>query len=292
MIPGSNGFPFLIDEDLITKDHERSKLRSYLTDQRLARYMVEYVRWLYSKFLHNKEEDHSFPLLKKFAEKIVIDEKFEYGPVKKTFSLNSGLTKDGKLYVKSLETKKRLIYTLQLYILYNLDDLKDYHNRTTISLYYKNVSDFTRYRDQVILQGPKAVEEWVKERSRDYTLHSDVITGDEVTPFFFKNPKIRDRIYLAQPAADLSQALQIDLQWDKHVVNRANEITKVDEELPTDDFIVYAYKNPSRVEPYVCQDEDNCRAGKLKGPKEVLVYKNEKNDTVFLSMLPLETCTR
>ena len=173
------------EKDLIGRDQAGSKLRTYTADKRLARYMVEYARWLYSHFLSKNDEIDSVESLKTFIrEQIRVDAKYEYGHVTKTFSMTSGISKDGVLYVKSDETRKRLIYTLQLYALHHPEELKQYKSRTSISNYYLNVGDFTRYRSQVILQGDDAVSKWINERGQDYFLHNEALTSnrmDELT---------------------------------------------------------------------------------------------------------------
>ena len=163
------------EKDLIARDQAGSRLRTYTADKRLARYMVEYARWLYSHFLSKNGLQDSVKSLKSFIEgQIKVNEKYEYNHVAKTFSMNSGVSENGVLYVKSNETRKRLIYTLQLYALYHPEELKQYRLHTSISNYYLDVGDFTRYRSQVILQGDDAVLKWINERGQDYSLHNGV----------------------------------------------------------------------------------------------------------------------
>ena len=169
------------EEDLITHSQTGSKLRSYIKDKRIARYMVEYARWLYSKFLSDNNLQDSTESLGVFIEKqIIIDKEYIYRNVVKTFSINSGLSQEGVIYVKSEETKKRLIYTLQLYALHHPEELKQYKSRASIYNYYMNVGDFERYRSQVILQGDNAVLKWIHEREQDYSLHDGVVTNDKM----------------------------------------------------------------------------------------------------------------
>ena len=169
------------EEDLISRDQTGSKLRSYIADKRISRYMVEYSRWLYSKFLSEKNIQDSVKSLRAFiTTQIKVDKKYKYNHVAKIFSMTSGVSKNGVLYVRSDETRKRLIYTLQLYALHHPWELKQYKSRTSISNYYLNVGDFTRYRSQVILQGDNAVLKWVYERGQDYSLHNEVITSDKM----------------------------------------------------------------------------------------------------------------
>ena len=174
-----SGVDIVDEDDFISREQTGSKLRSYIKDKRIARYMVEYARWLYSKFL--SENKDSVKSLGKFIRKCIrVDNKYKYSQVVKTFSMNSGLSQDGVIYVKSDETKKRLIYTLQLYALHHPEELKQYKSRVSIYNYYMNVGDFERYRSQVILQGDNAVLKWIHEREQDYSLHDGVVTNDKM----------------------------------------------------------------------------------------------------------------
>ena len=175
------GVDIVDEDDFISREQTGSKLRSYIKDKRIARYMVEYARWLYSKFLSDNNLQDSTESLGVFIEKqIIIDKEYIYRNVVKTFSINSGLSQEGVIYVKSEETKKRLIYTLQLYALHHPEELKQYKSRASIYNYYMNVGDFERYRSQVILQGDNAVLKWIHERGQDYSLHDGVVTNDKM----------------------------------------------------------------------------------------------------------------
>lgn len=329
------------ERDLTSRDQAVSKLRAYTTDKRIARYMVEYARWLYSHFLSDKGLQDSTKNLQKFVkEHIRVDEEYQYGHVAKTFHMTSGMSKGGVLYVKSIETLKRLIYTLQLYALYHPRELEQYKSRVSISSYYLNVGDFTRYRSQVILQGDHAVTKWINERGQDYSLHDSVVTNSRVdklkmyienlseqisalpahkmedkrerliedleeakteysqlyktvlgTPHFFKNPLVEpNEIYLYQEATGLPQALKICTKWNRRGINNGQSINKSEkDDIPSEDFTLYSYQSPTKVESYLCNE--GCKPGKKDGIK-VLGYRDEVNDPIFISLLPLGPCRR
>jgi len=332
-IEGISGLKTLVTEkDLITRDQTGSRLSAYIADKRIARYMVEYVRWLYSTFLGDKES--SIESVQQFVEqKIKVDEDYKYGHIAKNFTMNGGLTNKGVLIVNSEETRKRLIYTLQLYDLNHPDDLKQYKSRTSISDYFLNVGDFTRYRSQVILQGDDAVLKWINERGQDYYLHTEVVTSDKLgelrqsieklkilsktresledlleektseyeqlelkmlnSPRFFKNSLVGDNeMYLYQETTGLSQALKICNKWTQKSFNDGRSINKSETELlPTEDFTLYSYQNPTNIIPYVC--EDGCQLGSKRGTNDsasVIGYKDYNNEPTFISILPLGSC--
>ena len=316
------------EKDLLTRDQTGSRLSAYVAGKRIARYMVEYVRWLYSKFLGDKES--SIESLQQFVEqKIKVDEDYKYGHIGKNFNMNGGMTKKGVLIVNSEETRKRLIYTLQLYELNQPEDLKQYKSRTSISDYFLNVGDFTRYRSQVILQGDDAVLKWINERGQDYYLHNEVVTSDKMeelrksieklnrrkgleelleeknseyeqlelkmlnSPRFFKNSLMGDNeIYLYQEATGLPQALKICNNWTQKSFNDGRNINKSETELlPTEDFTLYSYQNPTNIIPYVC--EEGCQLGsnsKVNDSASVIGYKDYDNNPTFISILPLGSC--
>jgi len=284
ILPGE-GVPTNTEQDLVARDRSTSQLSSYIKDKRIARYMVEYARWLYSQFLHDKGENDSVENLRTFVSQNLVTYKgFKYGPIAKSFGANSGMTKNSKLYVKSSETKKRLIYTLQLYALQYPNLLKKYYLRPSISNYYLNLSDFTRYRCQVILQSDNAVQKWIRERNQDYSLHSDVVTGG-TAPYFFKNSQVGDEMYLVQPASGLFEALDIDTIWADSQTNKivSEEATTP----PVKDFMIYSYRSPTNIEPYICNG--GCRAGEDDGLK-ILGYRDEDNNPTYMSLLPLGLC--
>ena len=209
-----------VEEDLISRDQTKSKLRSYTRDKRIARYMVEYVRWLYSKFLHDLNIDHSVKSIQRFIKNnIIVDPNYEYTHIAKNFKMDSGLTKEGKLYVKSEETLKRLIYTLQVYSMQHPIKLKQYRLHTSISEYYLNVGDFIRYRSQVLLQGDNAVLKWIRERDQDYFLHNGVISPSE---------RLNDlKDYIDDLSIQLSTlSKSTEPEQKKLLVNSINEVRK------------------------------------------------------------------
>lgn len=194
-----NNGKLALEADLVSNDQTVSKLSLYTKNKRIARYMVEYTRWLYSKFLEDQKMEESTESLQRFMRDFIrVNPSFKYGPVSKTFSMNSGITTDGVLYVHSIETKKRLIYTLQLFALQNPNELTAYRHRTTISNYYMNIGDFTRYRSQVILQGDNAVEKWINERERDYHLYDGAVISPKIESLDNEMSKLSKQIQQIQ----------------------------------------------------------------------------------------------
>ena len=288
VIPGE----YKLEEDLVAIDQTQSRLSSYIQDKKLSRYITDYARWLYSLFLYNNDLVDSMESMYKFVNKqILVDADFEYGHVSKNFSLDSGVTQKGKLYVKSIETKKRLIYTLQLYANHDPKGMRDYYKRTSITNYYMGAVDFTRRRSQVILQGDDAVSKWIRERNQDYSLHTGVLADkSKTTPYFMKNDLLSDDIVLAQGASNLGDAIAISRVWRRRGYNNSKRINKSEKERSIKrKFTLYSYKNPTDIESYDCDEGCTSGDGELSSNK-VLGYLSEENDPEFLSLLPLEEC--
>lgn len=289
IIPGN----YEPEEDLVAIDQTQSRLSSYIQDKKLSRYITDYSRWLYSRFLHNNGLDDSMESMYKFVNKqILVDADFEYGHVPKNFSLGSGVIRKGKLCVKSIEAKKRLIYTLQLYANHYPKEMRDYHKRTSITNYYMGAVDFTRHRSQVILQGDDAVSKWIRERNQDYSLYPGVLADkSKTTPYFMKNDLLSDDIVLAQGASNLGDAIAISRVWRRKGYNDAERINKSKKERQINrKFTLYSYKSPTDIEPYYC--DEGCTSGDRDlSSNKVLGYLNEENDPEFLSLLPLDECT-
>jgi hypothetical protein len=276
-----------IDEDIITVVDDKSKLREYLQDQRIARYLIEYTRWLYSRWLYEQNKtESSQELLEEFViDYMRIKHDFEYGPIDKKFMWpNPSLGIGRKLCIKTIETQKRLIYTLQIFIQQHSNTLITYHLQHSLSDYYMYVTDFATYRTQVILEGNIAVKKWIDEQNRDYFLHPCIQPDvQDYNPYFFSNPLVGPGIYMLQPAESLDHALSISKTWNTRQINntRADEI----QHLKTYKFTIYAYINKLTINKLVF-NADNPGNDKLC----VMAYKDDDNNSIYMSMLYMGKC--
>lgn len=233
-------------------DKKFSLIDNYNKYKKLARYITEYIYWMFSMYIKNKKikiENIDDPIIIKtfFMENIIVDKNFEYKNVEKKFSLSSGIMNKNKMVVKSDETLKRLIYSLRVFAKYNRNKLYNYHSRKVIENYYVDVTDFDKYQDQVILYGSNSVEKWIIEQKIKYQLY-DSIRIDYYFPYFFQNNLIDDSIYLAQNTDDLYKAFEISRQWyefGKNTINIDNlsDVDKIDLE-----FDLYRYINNKNIE--------------------------------------------
>lgn len=221
-----------------------SVFQLYNYNKKMARYMIEYTYWLFSRFLLKKNISViTDKLLSDFADsQIVVIPKFEYSYVNKKFSRNGGLMKDKKLVVTSEEMLKRLMYTLRLYSLRNAKSLINYHTRRVIQYYYKDITDFDNKPGQVILHGEESIEKWIQENRKSYVLHDSVTIGSRV-PYFFQNKLVENIIFLAQNTTSLPQALDIGSTWIRDGYNKS-----VYAKNGTYVYTLYNYKGPNDIQ--------------------------------------------
>ena len=210
------------DNQSFTINSQSSILEQYNKNKKLARYLMEYTIWMYSKYLNKDTHTHGVKTLGIFAKTLFkIDPKFKYGYVSKAFKVdNSSLGKNNLIIVHNLDTLKRLIYFLKLCCQRNLGDVLNYHKRVFIQNYYVDITDFTQHPNQVILFGEESIEHWISENNLKYTLHSGIQIGNNL-PYFFKNDLIdKKNIYLAQNTSSLEKALDIAITWIKKGYNK------------------------------------------------------------------------
>jgi len=212
----------------------------------LARYITEYIFWLFSKYLQeDTSRDTSLNTINDFfREKVKIVENFEYGQVDKIFSMNSGVMDRKKLVVKSEETLKRLVYVLRVSLLRFHKKIIEYHTRTVIENYYVDITDFDRHNFQVILQGENSVDKWIKEKKINYNLYNSVQFGLFGVPYFFQNDLVDKNIYLAQNTDDLQKAINIARTWLQDGYNSGNDQLLSNELFR---FTLYRYVNPKDI---------------------------------------------
>lgn len=200
----------------------KSSLDIYNRNKRYARYITEYLFWLFSKYVRdNSILEITDKILASFAKKkMSVIENFSYdGNVAKNFSENSPLLVNGKLVVTSIDMMKRLLYVLKMYTLRDLKTLLTYVNRSGITNYYVDITDFDQYSTQVILQGDDSIDKWIQENRFVYTLHQEISIGQRL-PYFFGNKKVAQQgenpvIFLAKNTTDLYTAIQTCVVWNR-----------------------------------------------------------------------------
>jgi hypothetical protein len=229
-------------------ENNTSAMKTFNFNKKMVRYITEYVFWLFSNYLNdNKVENITEKVLAKFAQKTFqIDSKVEYKLVPKIFGKNNSLMKDGKLIVKSEEMLKRLMYVLKLYSMQDINTLRSYYKRNSISNYYVDITDFETYPNQVLLQGEDALDKWLSESKVTMKLNSGILLSQS-SPYFFKNEKVHDeKIFLAQNVNSLENAISVSMCWQKYGFNNALDI---EEKYDDYSFTLYKYINADNITP-------------------------------------------
>jgi hypothetical protein len=223
-----------------------SDMNNYNRYKKLARYMTSYVFWLYSTYLKDENKPISLDTMSSFREKyITIDKDFEYnGNISKKFSMKNSLMKNGKLVVKSEETLKRLMYSLRLFSRQRIT-LLNYHMMETMENYYIDLTDFDQFQFQVIIQGEKALENWVNDNNTNYKLHDSIQPGVS-EPYFFKNSLVGDYILLAQNTDSIQKALKIAKVWEKEGYNIGGN-PSVEDYVKLGRFMLFSYENSKNI---------------------------------------------
>jgi hypothetical protein len=224
----------------------KSAIDVYNNNKKIARYITEYVFWLFSKYLvKNKIDTITDSVLNNFAQKyITVIPNFKYEYIAKTFSTKGGPMKEKKLVVTSEDMLKRLMYVLKLYSIRDLPNLLTYHERNVITHYYLDITDFDYYPNQVILYGDDAIDKWIEENRLTYNLHTYIDIGRRL-PYFIKNKSIDNKVYLAQNVDTLEKAISVCITWGKEGYNPGYNPSL--EESDNYAFTLYMYKNENDI---------------------------------------------
>ena len=191
-----------------------SYLDEYNNNKKLARYLTEYIFWYFSKFL--EEEKINIVVdktINTFSEKrMKVDDNHVYDNIQKYFDMESSVFKGNKFIVQSDEMKRRMLYILKLYSIRDWNSLRQYHKRKVIQQYYKDITDFSSYPQQILLEGTDAVDKWIQERNNILYVYENVQIGQQ-SPYFFHNDNIDENVYIAQNTSDLNTALDVSYKW-------------------------------------------------------------------------------
>lgn len=235
-----------VDKGVSYPENRLSTIETYNRYKKLARYITEYLYWLFSKYLNEDESrPMDFTTIQEFFDlKVEVDPNFEYGDVGKTFSMTGGVMRDGHLILQSEETLKRLVYVLRVYMRRFRQKLTNYHSRKVIENYYVDITDFDQYQFQVILQGEQSIEKWIQESKLKYSLHKAVYP-EYLLPYFFQNNLIGPDIYLAQNTSTLQKAIRIAETWKMSGYNMGNDPDVIAPQMVA--FTLYSYTNENDI---------------------------------------------
>ncbi len=165
---------------------ERTQLQEYNNMRKIARYLREYIVFLFSDYCLalgiqvNRRMDERI-IEKYFSARTVIHPEFTYfptsavkGEVPRKFSLaDSAIMQNGKLILPDEEVKKKLAYALMLAIENNDTEVRLYSkSHPFIRDYYTEVADFRAKQDQIIISGSDTLREWIVNGEVDCAVYS------------------------------------------------------------------------------------------------------------------------
>lgn len=250
-----------------------SVLDSFNYSKKITRYIVEYILWLFSKYLHsNSINIINEQVLTEFIDKhVAVNPEFRYGDVPKKFSMNSSLMEGGKLIIRSEEALKRLIYVLRLESVRQRKKIINYYSHDMIDNYYMDITDFDHYPFQIILYGDESIDRFIKEKyTKQFIVHNKVIPS-LTTPYFFKNKLISNKIFLAQNTRTMPEAFNIVSSWHKFKYN-TGYLNNPEEPLKG---TLYSYKNSNDISEFIIDGKENNYNMKIIG------YKYMENDVIM-----------
>ncbi len=290
-------------------------LKSSLLDDfnqlaRLARYIIEYMLWIFSKWHQaNKGSLNDQKYIKRFADEkfdVINNHKYPLRIPRRLDSNLSGLINNGKIIVSKIEIRNRLIYALQIRIKQNDKEVLNYHSRIYIKNYYQDVTDFERQDTNIILFGREMVLSWINSKLPHYILHDriqhpvcppspedikndpnkgiiskkicDAQDKDEliIDPYFLKLGINDNLVYLAQQATDISNALYICKTWQDEHYNPGQGSGQISTTIP---FIYIAYDSPYNY----TKESIN---GVASGAEYIVLQYKSQNKIYTLALLP------
>jgi hypothetical protein len=191
------------------RKEENSVLSKFLKLQKIARYLREYICFLFSKYLsENNILVISDEVIEKFiSQKTTMSETVEYKIKSRFFNDNieNFLDKSGKLRIKNQELLKRLVFSLRVEIDQRSQEIFEYHNRTRAENFIIDYNDFAQYPNQVIVEGKDSIQKYLNERVSIYPVaHAIQPLSHKI--YFFSNSIIGNSTYIAKNVYNIDEA--------------------------------------------------------------------------------------
>ena len=260
----------------------RSQIDSFKFNKKLARYLTEYIFWLYSIYIHQKMNENPIintenadqNLIEGFIRKfITIDTSFSYKKMKNIFSLqNSDIMRNEKMIINSNEILKRLLYSLRLEITRNFPSILNYKDNTFLRNFYLDTEDFENFPNQVVLKNQEFTLKWLKEKEETIELNKyslyDFINPNLIQPYFFRNDLISNKhTFIAQNTNSFENATQIAIDWIRKKYNSGYYV-ETEGDFEYFDCNLFSYENSSEINKFVVNmNNENSNNIKIVGYK-------------------------
>ena len=261
------------------------KYRRYNQSKKIARYLQDYILWLYSGFLHDRsDETPSLDNLQDFVQEkisLIDDPAYRYGHVVKRYDLRSGVMTQShapRLIVTSDEMLRRLVYWVRLFATNNIDVLKKYYLRTSIEHYYADIADFSDTPGCIVLQGQGSVVKWIEEMKTANTVLHNSLDLTTLSPYYFKSGMLGDMMFIVQNTSSLGSALAVSKHWNTHKYNMGyDDSNRAPLDPNAESFILYSYVDPSNITEHK----------KGSNPDMAILGWKREGSPHFAAMLPL-----
>jgi hypothetical protein len=136
----SNGvsisIPVISNEE---QNSTESRMRAYIKNKRLSRYMTEYVKWMFAKYGDPLDID------KFITDKVEVDIDYVYNGVTKNFNEDdNGIISNGKIMVDSEKTREQVKFIIEMIVLRTPSLLAKYKDMVQIPDYHLEITDFKK----------------------------------------------------------------------------------------------------------------------------------------------------
>lgn len=226
-------FPYEISRESFLVDYSKK--------QRIARYLQEYIYFMYSIYIHNKNIEPDSKYINDFLrENTIVIPDYDYPSIPRKFYLQGPYLKNGKLIVPSLETAQRLGYSLDMMIKRNRNKIINYLNNELIQEYYLDKNDYTSSQDAIIFMNATALQNWIEEKEQNFTVQT--IPSSDLNMFYLK---LLDKTCLIQVCDSFKSAVGVAENWVKHGYNYPNSPIS-----HSTNYTCYIFETPKNVTQY------------------------------------------
>jgi hypothetical protein len=200
-----------------------SDIEIFDTNQKIAKQLIQYALFLVSEYMALQGVTTlTDELLKQFAkEMIVIDESITYNThqFRPIFKHEANVIRGNKLVVPSKEIRNRIIFVIRLFRTRRSAELVTYNTLINIPEYYSDISNFTFYDMEYLLDGDDALTNLINDIQHPKGHATEFVQLEETRPYFFRNLSLGNKVFLAQNAKTYNQANYILYMWRTHGYN-------------------------------------------------------------------------
>ena len=210
-----------VESHIFYCDNDDNYLKDFNNKRKIAKYLNAYCKYLYS--ITGSKDLENF-----CEENMIINANHKYNPdIGPFLTSNNSYIQDNKIILISEELKNKLKYSLKMSLERDNIIISNYKDRKLIYKYFEEVSDFTKYKNQIILTGD--ILKYF-QNDFDHALRDDFV-DNTIIPYFV----LKDKIYLYQNSYSEISKEYIEKEWDKG--NGYNDflIAKLQQEYLEDD---------------------------------------------------------